>query len=985
MALRTARELLGRETELDAVRALLARSPVVTVTGVGGVGKTRLAQAVAASEQTRPVVMCDLGAVDDPAAVEFALADTLGFPSLDTALIGIGEAVRVLLVDNCEHLLDAAADAVSRLVDRCHGICVLATSREALGIPGEHVLPLGPLALPASGATADDAARSPAVRLLLERAAAAGADVDLTADPDAIVTLCRHLDGLPLAIELAAARLRSLTPREVLGHLDDRLDLLSRGRDRGPERHRSLEAAIEWSYGRLPDPAKRVFERLSVFSGRFTAEHAHAVAGEPGDDLLATVEQLDQLVAQSLVTVRQQSGRSWYRMLRTLRGFARERLAERGELHRVRGRWVDSFVGTAVEIRERMLRGWPVDLMITLQNTHSDVADALRWCVANDNAPDRARPLFIPLCSLLKSRRAMPIAELGDLVLDRWPEPRHDTWAEVAAAASVAHVLRGSSERGVALARQAIDGTSSGLAAVNARRALYFHERRAGRYEAALRWIEEAIDIAAAHDMAPWHNELLTFRAIALASLGRVQEAIKQAGAAHRAASGIGSPALEAWAGAIQGSLIALLDPVAGRAMCAHAAQYCEEVDYPIGAGISLRTLGALAAPAGEFPQSAEYLGRALDAFLGFGYVTETALTLRWIARLTHLTGRERAAATLWHSAGSDHGDIVDDVLGPPEVDTRLTATDAPALPLSDAVTLARRELTAITASAADRGQGSPVAMSLESAGPGSMGSGSMGPGSMGPGSMGPESASPESAGPVATSPVAMNPESASPGSMGPGPTSPVATSPESASPGPTSPEPTSPGPTSPGSADPESASPDSAENVFRLEGAVWTVAFDGVTVRLPGAKGLRDLAVLLSRPGREVHCTELMGAAVEQSDTGPVIDAQARRMYEARAVELQEDLKEAEDFGDTGRAEAARTEMEFLLAEITAATGLGGRTRRAGGSADRSRSAVTQRIRSVLRRLDELHPALARHLRAAVSTGTWCAYRPDAPVRWGT
>ena len=115
------------------------------------------------------------------------------------------------------------------------------------------------------------------------------------------------------------------------------------------------------------------------------------------------------------------------------------------------------------------------------------------------------------------------------------------------------------------------------------------------------------------------------------------------------------------------------------------------------------------------------------------------------------------------------------------------------------------------------------------------------------------------------------------------------------------------------------------------------------------------------------------------------MIDAQARREYEARIVELQADLKEAEDFGDTGRVEAARTEMEFLLAELTAATGLGGRDRRAGGNADRARSAVTQRIRAVLRRLDALHPALARHLRATVSTGTWCAYRPDTPVRWGT
>jgi hypothetical protein len=133
------------------------------------------------------------------------------------------------------------------------------------------------------------------------------------------------------------------------------------------------------------------------------------------------------------------------------------------------------------------------------------------------------------------------------------------------------------------------------------------------------------------------------------------------------------------------------------------------------------------------------------------------------------------------------------------------------------------------------------------------------------------------------------------------------------------------------------------------------------------------------------VHCTELMGAAVEQPDIGPMLDAQARRAYEAKIVELQDELAEAEDFGDAGRAEKLRTDMELLLAELAAATGLGGRARHAGASTDRVRSAVTQRIRATLRRLEELHPPLGRHLRTAVHTGTWCAYRPDQPVRWET
>jgi predicted ATPase len=874
---RTAEDLLGRDDELGAVRAMLRQGPLVTLTGVGGVGKTRLAQAVLALEADRRAAVCELGSVVEPAAVAFAVADALGFPSLDAAFAGLGGDEVVLVVDNCEHVLDAAAETVARLIGRCPGVTVLATSREALGVPAEHVLALAPLALPATDA---DAAGSPAVQLLLARAAAGGASVDLASDPAAVVALCRRLDGLPLAIELAAARLRSLTPREVLGYLDRRLGLLRRSQDRGPGRHRSLEAAIEWSYERLPDPTRAFFECLSVFSGRFTAQQAHEVAG--GDDLLDTLERLDLLVAQSLVTVDQQQGRTWYGLLQILRDYARERLVERGDLHRVRDRWIDSLVSTANDARARFMHAWPVDLVITLQNTHGDVADALRWCVANDETPDRALPLFVPLCALLKRRSAMPIAELGDLVLQRWPQARHDRWAEAAAAASLAHVLRGSGERGAVLARQAINGRSSSLAEVNARRALFFHAHMAGRDDDGLRWVEEAIELAAAHDMGPWVNELLTFRAIALASLGRVEEAIEQVSEAYRTAPAMGSPALEAWAAAVQASLVALRDPVAGRAMCEQAARHCEEVDYPIGAALSLRTLGALAMLAGQHADAAGFLLRALDASVGIGYSSETALTLRWAARLAHLSGRSRASATLWSSAGRTRGDVVDALLDRSDVDTDLVAAEAPALAQADAVAMARTELAAIAEASPSREPGR-----------------------------------------------------------------------------------------------------DRGANLLRLEGAVWEVVFDGATVRLPDIKGMRDLAVLLARPGREVHCTELMGAAVEQSDTGPVLDGQARRAYEAKIVELQGELAEAEDFGDAGRAEKLRMDMELLLAELAAATGFGGRTRHTGASTDRVRSAVSQRIRAALRRLEELHPPLGRHLRTSVHTGTWCAYRPEPPVRW--
>jgi hypothetical protein len=174
--------------------------------------------------------------------------------------------------------------------------------------------------------------------------------------------------------------------------------------------------------------------------------------------------------------------------------------------------------------------------------------------------------------------------------------------------------------------------------------------------------------------------------------------------------------------------------------------------------------------------------------------------------------------------------------------------------------------------------------------------------------------------------------------------------------------------------------------NRFQLEGAVWSLSFEDRTIRLPDAKGLHDLAVLLARPGREIHCTELIteGRAVAyQPDLGPMLDAQARRRYEARIVELQEDLVDAEDANDWGRAEQARLEMDLLVEQLAAATGLGGRPARTGSTTERARSAVSWRIRAAINRIGAAHPALGAHLKQSVRTGAWCAYQPAEQVAW--
>jgi hypothetical protein len=169
----------------------------------------------------------------------------------------------------------------------------------------------------------------------------------------------------------------------------------------------------------------------------------------------------------------------------------------------------------------------------------------------------------------------------------------------------------------------------------------------------------------------------------------------------------------------------------------------------------------------------------------------------------------------------------------------------------------------------------------------------------------------------------------------------------------------------------------------FRPIGDVWEVEFDGKTVTMRATKGMTDLARLLRFPDDEVHCLELVGGAVDQPDTGPVLDASARRAYEARVRELQADIDEADAHNDRGRAERARAELDALVDELTAALGIGGRARRTGSSSERARSAVTQRLRATIKRIDAVHPPLGRHLDTAVRTGVFCSYRPEQPVAW--
>ncbi|WP_440087037.1 BTAD domain-containing putative transcriptional regulator [Streptosporangium sp. LJ11] len=376
---------VGRERERATIGELLEKARLVTLTGPGGVGKTRLAIEVA-RRQPGEVCFVDLAPLGDGTRVPQAVGLALGLREYGLLpgsadpfgrLVAELEGRRMLLVaDNCEHLLDEVARLVHRLLAACPELRVLATGREALGITGESLCPVSPLALPGPAAGPEEALGHAAVRLFADRVAAVrpGFVVD-AGNVGTVSRICAALDGLPLAIELAAARLRSLTVEEAADRLDDRFRLLSRGDRTAVPRHRTLRAMIEWSWDLLDARERLLARRLTVFAGGATLETAAGVCGVPD-----TTGVMTSLVEKSLVEAH--GGR--YHMLDTVREFCAERLAEAGEREAVRRAHATYFHDLA-ETADAHLRGASqLEWTATLTAEHADLHAALRWAVRAD-------------------------------------------------------------------------------------------------------------------------------------------------------------------------------------------------------------------------------------------------------------------------------------------------------------------------------------------------------------------------------------------------------------------------------------------------------------------------------------------------------------------------------------------------------------------------------------------------------------------------
>ena len=347
--------LIGRESEVVEIEAAVKVHQLVTLTGVGGVGKTRLATEVAtrlADEFPDGVWFFELAAVTNPAAVPDAVAAVLGITqqagksvseSVAAALEG---RIRLLVFDNCEHVLDAAADLIEAILAQSATVKILATSREGVRVADEQLWPVPSLDV-LSGVD------SAAAILFMQRAQSVAPRFSMTDEADAVVEICRRLDGIPLAIELAASRMASMTATEVRDCLDDRFRLLV-GSRRGPEHHHTLRHTVQWSYDLLDDAEKTLLNRCSVFAGGFDLQAAHAVAGFDDIDEYAILDGLDGLVRKSLLVVNRSSGRTRYSALETIRQFGEEQLVAAGIADEVRAAHARYFA----EREEGILSVW---------------------------------------------------------------------------------------------------------------------------------------------------------------------------------------------------------------------------------------------------------------------------------------------------------------------------------------------------------------------------------------------------------------------------------------------------------------------------------------------------------------------------------------------------------------------------------------------------------------------------------------------------
>ena len=627
---RRATSFVGREHDLAAVGAALAEGSQVTLTGVGGVGKTRLALEAAEREQARfadGVSICELAPIEDGSAVAHTVAAVLrlqqqqGLGIEDTVIAYLRARELLLIVDNCEHVLDDAALLVDRIAGQCPNVTVLATSREALGIAGERIVPVEPLSV------------DEATALFADRAKATRSDFDLEREPvGAVAEICRRLDGLPLAIELAAARMRAMSSLDVARRLD-RQRLLTGGARGAHPRQQSLSATIDWSYQLLSVPEQALFARLSVFAGGFDIDAAHGVCGDEGTDEVDTLELLTGLIDKSMVTVRGGT-RIWrYSILETLRAYGRDRLRENSLDDAYAMRHAAYFTTLAERAAAGMQgteeQAWVEQMLPDYDNLRAAFDHAM---AAADI--DLALRLVTSLSEFVHLRIGYESAGWAQRALEH-ADPTHRLFAAAVGLAARGAWNRGDFATARALALQADGrrpGRGNGRVAypgdVLADLALY-----QGDADAALRHYEAEMRRARADDDPIRLVWTLFYVAICHAALRKPEGGQAAANEAAQVSETTGNPSARSMARYAVGLVLKKAEPQRALASFDDAAELAASVQNFWWHGIALMEAAATRAVHADTATAATALIEVLDHWDRVGDWSQQWLNLRYVTR----------------------------------------------------------------------------------------------------------------------------------------------------------------------------------------------------------------------------------------------------------------------------------------------------------------------------------------------------------------
>jgi predicted ATPase/DNA-binding SARP family transcriptional activator len=556
---------IPRPAELTEVARLIDGPGLVTLTGTGGTGKTRLALRAAAEAQRHhdAVWLCELAPIEEPADVVRQLASTIGCTDRagtelsKTVAQRVSEGSNLVVLDNCEHLIDACADLTAKLLGEAPSLTVLATSRSPLGVPGEVIHRVPSMSVPSQGSDTGDLMDFESVRLFAERAATQGS-FSVESNRTAVASICVRLDGIPLALELAAARLRTMSAGDIERRLDDRFKLLTSGARSAPHRQQTLESLIDWSYDLLDAQERDVLGRLAVFAGGFDLSAAEAVAASEDVERLAVLDTVASLVDKSLLQVDTSGMTARYRMLETVRAYAHTKLPQQAA-DRSRAAHAGHFLH-----------------LVEIAAPHFFGPDQLAWRARLEEDNDNLRLAFT---SLITAPDGAEQALRFGAAVSRFWNSRGDYGDEVDLLAS-------------ALARQGAD--SQGLARGGALAAAGYLMFRRGDTSSALAYLDEALAIASALGSSSLRADSLRTMAWVADRRGEQATAVQLAGEAVAAAAQSGEPHLLARAYDVRAAATQRTDPAAARRDYAEALGYCRAAGDGLGQASALNNLGVL-------------------------------------------------------------------------------------------------------------------------------------------------------------------------------------------------------------------------------------------------------------------------------------------------------------------------------------------------------------------------------------------------------